>query len=358
MYTRSEICLSGPAMDPGASDSGSSRGCPLNPSDMQAAQLSLESLRFLIDLYPYPVLVTDAVNEHIIAANDAAHQGFPSKELAGQSVAHVLCYEHKLIEPQEMVYFNRNWLILERNPFQWGNEACHIIMLKKPPGMPELSEIYTARDMVALVLHRLRSPLTAMQGYIDLLSMDPDSEQIRKRVAKLNTGMEQLNAMLNELESLHATERDSDPSNLRIDSIARSLVKELDEKERERIDVHLKDRNRVIKGNRDQLSRLVKLLLDNALEHPSGKKLPVIISVESALKISITNFGDPIPEYIRERMFSPFITDKAQHMGLGLTVASIIARQMGITIMLAGNSAVDGITFSLLMPPKCLCGDL
>ena len=352
-----EFSLCGTDPEPETRCTGPRRERHAYAAPMETAELSLESLRFLIDLYPQPVFITDPDDLTIIAANEAACRGCPGKQPAGQSTAHVLCYEQKLDEMQEMVYFGRTWLVLERYPFQWGDTSCNIIILKTPPGLPEKSEIHTARDMVALVLHRLRSPLTGMQGYIDLLSVDQDSEQISKRAGKLRIGMDQLNAMLNELESLHTTDWDYEPVNLRIESLLMELTGELSENDRERIELRRGKQSRMIRGNREKLTRLLKLLLNNALEHTSGKNQPIIITVDSPLKISITNYGSPIPEYLKVRMFSPFITDKARSMGLGLPIANMIAQQMGITIIHTSNSAEDGITFSLLLPPDCLCGN-
>jgi len=319
---------------------------------MKAAHLSRKQLRFLLEFYPFPAFITEARDQTILTVNANAARGFPGNHIAGKKLHGILCYRQKDGNLPEMAYFEKSWLVMEYHDFQWGETACQIVLLKPFPGLPGPAEAQSARDMAALVLHRLRSPLTGMQGYIDLLAVSPESDVIRKRVAKLASGMDQLNAMLDELESLHTQEWDYKPTNIRVASVILDVIKEMNVDADNRIQFRKEKENRVIRGNREKLEKLLKILVQNALEHPSGKNFPVVITAESPLRISITNFGDPVPEYIRTRMFYPFVTDKAQHMGLGLTLAMQIARQLGITIIPVRNSAEEGITFSLLLPPN------
>ncbi len=320
--------------------------------EMEAARLSLSDLRFLLDRYPLPAFVTNAGDETILAVNSYAASDFPGNHIAGKQLSGILCYRQNTGNLPDLAYFDRSWLVMERGIFQWGETACHLVLLKPFPGLPSPKEAQNARDMAALVLHRLRSPMTGMQGYIDMLADESDSEMTRKRVEKLGSGMEQLNAMLDELESLFTLDREYKPVNIRIESVVLDLIGEMDEADAKRIQFRKEKESRMIRGNREKLERLLKLLLTNALEHPSGKNFPVVITTDSPLRISITNYGDPVPEHIRSRMFYPFVTDKAQHMGLGLSLACQISRQMGITVVPAGNSAESGITFSLLLPPN------
>jgi hypothetical protein len=352
MYLPNEILPTGTDIDPECTLIGDFFGPEPYLRDMEAAHISLKDLRFLLDVHPWPAFITDAADQTILAVNTSAVNGFPGNGLAGKTLPGILCYRQDIPGLPELVYFNRSWLVLERNPFQWGDTECHTVLLKPFPGLPGAGDVQSARDMAALVLHRLRSPLTGMQGYIDLLANDPDSEMMRKRIGKLGFGMEQLNAMLDELEALHMQDREFIPANIRVGSVILDLVRDMETALGERLAFRNEKESPVIRGSREKLTRLLKILVTNALEHPGSKNLPVTITVDSPLRISITNYGDPVPEYIWPRIFYPFVTDKAQHMGLGLTLACQIARQMGITVIPASNSAENGITFSLLLPPN------
>jgi hypothetical protein len=352
MHLPDEPLLTGTDTEPDFTLIGDFFGPEPYLQEMEAAHTSLKDLRFLLDVHPWPAFITDAGDQTILAANSSAVNGFPGSSLAGKNLSGILCYRQEIPGLPVMVYFNRSWLVLERNPFQWGETECHTVVLKPFPGLPGAGDVQSARDMAALVLHRLRSPLTGMQGYIDLLANDPDSEMMRKRVGKLGFGMEQLNAMLDELEALHMQDREYNPTNIRVASVILDLLRDFEEASGERLEFRNEKESPVIRGSREKLTRLLKILVINALEHPAGKNFPVTITVDSPLRVSITNYGDPVPEYIWPRIFYPFVTDKARHMGLGLTLACQIARQMGITVIPASNSAENGITFSLLLPPN------
>lgn len=337
--------------EPSEADSSTASG---RGSPDQQENHSLHGLKLLINLHSDPVFIVNTTDETILLANSAAAAHYPERSLENVCLSHILCYKQQVSDACDMVYFDEGWLVSEKVTFSWGDFTLDMILLTSCPGLPTIREIHTARDMVGLVLHRLRSPMTGMQGYLDMLMDDPMAKQIRHRVTRLSSGMEQLHDMLDELETLHTTESGHDLSNINMESVAKDYITGLDKKSQKRIEIRKNGRNQPILSNRQKIGKLFQLLISNALEHTSGKRKPIVIAIDSPVKVRITNYGDPIPDYLRERVFSPFITDKAQNMGIGLTIAYLICRQLGITILQTSNSKKTGITFTLLLPPRCL----
>ncbi|MBP3191929.1 sensor histidine kinase [Natronogracilivirga saccharolytica] len=313
---------------------------------------SMQGLKLLINMQPNPVFLTNKSDGTILLANDTVSALYPERSLENVPVSNILCYEEQISEACNMVYFDEEWLVCEKQTFAWEDLSLEMIMLSPCPGLPSMKEIHTARDMVGLVLHRLRSPMTGMQGYLDMLMDDPMAKQIRHRVTKLSSGMDQLNDMLDELETLHTAETRHDVSSINVGSVAMDYIKSLDKKTQKRIEIRQHSRGQAISSSRQKIEKLFQLLITNALEHTAGKRKPVQIILESPLKVHVTNYGDPVPEYLNERIFSPFITNKPQNMGIGLTIAYLICRQLGITIIQTSNSGKKGVTFTLLLPPR------
>lgn len=88
-----------------------------------------------------------------------------------------------------------------------------------------------------------------------------------------------------------------------------------------------------IEGNQNQLSQLVSILIDNAIQHGTdGKEVIVRLhTVKNHVVLSVINSGPPIPDDVKTRLFERFYrADEARsedggHYGLGLAIARAIA---------------------------------
>ena len=90
--------------------------------------------------------------------------------------------------------------------------------------------------------------------------------------------------------------------------------------------------NLFVTGNEAQLKQLVCVLTDNAVSHGEAGR-DVTVSLEAAhkeLRLSVVNYGEEIPEEVREHLFERFYrADEARsgddkHYGLGLAIAKAI----------------------------------
>lgn len=103
-----------------------------------------------------------------------------------------------------------------------------------------------------------------------------------------------------------------------------------------------------------RLSQLVSNLVANALTHgEEGGTVTVRAALEGEdLELSVSNTGEPIPPAALERLFQPFargeIRPGRQGLGLGLYIASEIARAHGGTLTAA--STAEETRFTLRMP--------
>jgi signal transduction histidine kinase len=105
--------------------------------------------------------------------------------------------------------------------------------------------------------------------------------------------------------------------------------------------------------DRARIAQLLSNLLGNALTHGAADEpIHVRASVEgSDFELSVANRGEPIPPATRERLFRPFTRASAQPnkqgLGLGLYIASEIARAHGGTLDVASTPAETRFTFRM-----------
>ena len=66
--------------------------------------------------------------------------------------------------------------------------------------------------------------------------------------------------------------------------------------------------------------------------------------------IKISNEGSAIPPEINDHIFHPFVTSKANNLGIGLTMALIYTNQFGGTIFQTENGEESKISFTICFP--------
>jgi sigma-B regulation protein RsbU (phosphoserine phosphatase) len=102
-----------------------------------------------------------------------------------------------------------------------------------------------------------------------------------------------------------------------------------------------------------RIGQLTSNLLGNAITHGDAT-VPVQLSARvegGELIIAVTNGGAPIPEATIERLFQPFFRgqnqDRSQGLGLGLHIASEIAKAHGGMITVASNEVATCFIFRM-----------
>jgi signal transduction histidine kinase len=113
---------------------------------------------------------------------------------------------------------------------------------------------------------------------------------------------------------------------------------------------------RPVAADTARIAQLFSNLLANALTHgdPSGQVAVRASSGERGFELSVANPGVPIPPETQERLFQPFwrASDRSdqQGLGLGLYIASEIARAHGGTLEVASSPEETRFTFRMPAP--------
>lgn len=110
-------------------------------------------------------------------------------------------------------------------------------------------------------------------------------------------------------------------------------------------------------GSRIQLTQLISVLLDNAVEHATGAQIDVTLKQKGHTAIlTVANEGQEIPPEKRRHLFDRFYrvdearTAEGQHYGLGLSIARAVAQSHGGNIRLDIQGSM--VIFSVTLPIK------
>jgi signal transduction histidine kinase len=100
----------------------------------------------------------------------------------------------------------------------------------------------------------------------------------------------------------------------------------------------------------DQVRRSLDNLVLNAIQNtPAGGSIILCATrAHDRILLRVSDTGPGVPEGIRERLFEPFVTGRADGTGLGLAIVREIARAHGGDARLLASS--QGAVFELELP--------
>jgi signal transduction histidine kinase len=100
----------------------------------------------------------------------------------------------------------------------------------------------------------------------------------------------------------------------------------------------------------EQIRRALDNLILNALQNtPSGGCVTITATArEVKLLLNVSDTGPGVASDLRERLFEPFVTGRADGTGLGLAIVREIARAHGGDVRLVSNAV--GSTFAIELP--------
>ncbi len=193
------------------------------------------------------------------------------------------------------------------------------------------------KNAVTNISHDLRTPLTAIFGYLDLLEKQEKTPETEKYLKIIGERCESLKSLTEELFKYSViltvagemkTER-MIINNVLEESVAgyyATLVEHNIVPE-----INLPDKKVVCLADRSALSRIFSNLLNNAVKYSSGD-LSIILDEHGKMVFSNTASG--LDEVQVQRLFDRFYTVESarKSMGLGLAISRTLAEQMGGSI--------------------------
>lgn len=221
----------------------------------------------------------------------------------------------------------------------------------------------TAGELAAIIVHELNQPLGAISSYVgaaqlefaDLLNANPSLREILTETLRLTHRASGIVRSIRDLVRQH--DHQSVPLNLGaiLEESFAYVQREFDSRQiRSAIDVPCS--LPAVRGDRIQLQQLFLNLFLNAMDAMSEvdgrtRQLTVRVAVVAGniLKVSIIDTGPGIASNVIPRVFEPFVTNKTNGIGLGLSLCRSIAEAHGGRIR-AHSVQGQGACFEVLLP--------
>ena len=200
------------------------------------------------------------------------------------------------------------------------------------------------KDAVTNISHDLRTPLTAICGYLELLKKEDQSDAVRRYLTIITERTEAMKALTEELFRYSVIASTSDsmelvPVNINHvleESIAANYAALSNAGITPEIIIPKEAVHRSL--NRAALIRIFNNLITNAVRYSDGD---LTIELREDARISFSNTAAELDEIQVGKLFDRFYTVESarQSTGLGLSIAKILTEQMGgeISANYAGN---------------------
>lgn len=305
-----------------------------------------------------PVFILDEQTDTILATNQHSVIKTVSGALAGKHIDRVIYRQNgnrSDISTGSLVYYHNNWYTTNLTPFCYAGDSYIKMKLEKTAGSQERATVDAVQQCISMMLHRLRSPLAALQGYTDLLLEEDHSGNSGHFAGRIDTAVQVISGLLNEFEEFLTLNSEEDYKMVPLSVLMESVIESYPETDKRNIEM-CSAGNTMMVGSQKKTIAMLHFLLDNAIEHAPEKDQAVSVSFKLPHVIEITNrIGhNPGSETDLYKMFQPFYTSRADKTGLGLTSAQVLAQQIGATIRPRYNHHDKTITFAIHFSTKMI----
>ncbi|MHB8129775.1 MAG: sensor histidine kinase [Mobilitalea sp.] len=192
------------------------------------------------------------------------------------------------------------------------------------------------REMIANISHDLRTPLTAIKGYQQLMEKGELSEEQQQKLKIAKKYTDELGTLIEhffEYSSLTNIDLKLNRERINLTSLViECLAGSVNNFEENKLTVHFEDTEPVfVLADREMTTRIIQNLIRNCIDHSNGDITVKLLSNKCAI-ISFVNPVKNSSEIDTKRLFDRFYTaDKARGKttGLGLSIVKLLSEQMG-----------------------------
>jgi signal transduction histidine kinase/putative methionine-R-sulfoxide reductase with GAF domain len=208
--------------------------------------------------------------------------------------------------------------------------------------------------MLAGLLHDLKTPMTIISGYAQLMASSDEAMQREKYVEQIQRQFDLMSGMTREVLAFARGDTDLVVRKVYVNRFTEELTTQLGAAVAGRgIDFEVEARyDGTAYFDEQKLMRVFHNLTSNAVEAmPEGGHLKVRVDREAdELVWTVTDTGPGIPAQVHNRLFELFATGRKGGTGLGLAIVKRVVDDHHGTIRC--DTGPTGTTFTIRMPAK------
>lgn len=192
------------------------------------------------------------------------------------------------------------------------------------------------KKAVTNISHDLRTPLTAISGYLDLLDREEKSDTVNRYIWIIRNRIEALKQLTEELFRYSVISSTPETSMQRMDLcrvLEESLLSFYGTMQQKGIIPQIQMPEKKVERELDPsaMNRIFSNILSNALKYSDGD---LRVTMDESGVITFSNSANSLDPVTVGRLFDRFYTVETAHnsTGLGLSIAKLLTERMGGTI--------------------------
>ena len=216
------------------------------------------------------------------------------------------------------------------------------------------------QNMMLTVSHDLRSPLTSIKGYAELIGETTQNYKCKEYEEAIMQSSERMLMLLNTLLSYYRLDTGKEEVEMmpfRVKDILKSLLIEYEpiaEMKDVEIDSAFTGDDTVVMGDRKRILHIAGNILSNAVKFTNKGRVSVNVGyADNTLTIKVQDTGTGMSEEQIKRIFAPFNrlenADTQEGFGLGLSIAKALTDLLGGRIDVESHTGFGSI-FTVSIP--------
>jgi phosphoserine phosphatase RsbU/P len=216
-------------------------------------------------------------------------------------------------------------------------------------------------QFVAVLGHDLRNPLASIGAGTRILMREPRSEAESRVLAMMQAAVFRMAGLIDNVMDFARARLGGDIVLRRnaeqpLQPMLHQVVDELRAANPDRTIEEHYDLTRSVNCDRARMGQMLSNMVGNALLHGASDR-PVRVEAATTsemFELAVANEGEPIPAVAMAKLFQPFVRGEAraskQGLGLGLYIASEIARAHNGTLSVVSSEKETRFTFRMPLP--------
>ena len=220
-------------------------------------------------------------------------------------------------------------------------------------------ELEKKDEFIGVASHELKTPLTSLKGYVQLIGQSELPEPVKVYIEKANSSLNKLQHLINDLLDVSKIKAGRLKFDTTIFDLS-ELVKQCVENCRYIYSSHKLteelEQNIMINGNEERLEQVLMNLINNAVKYSSDNK-EIIVRVEKdsdKATVSIIDFGIGLSSEDQEKIFDRFFRVANNEvyipgLGMGLYISAGIIKEHNGALSVK-SKLKEGSVFSFSLP--------
>ncbi len=192
--------------------------------------------------------------------------------------------------------------------------------------------------------HELRNPLASISAAAQFLQ---EGRNDREFIDMLSTETKRLANLVNDF-LLFSRPSDAPKEEVDLSETLKSLINRQESDKKISLEII---NNAAVIANRTFMGVALNNIIKNAIEAAKSEIRVSLLRNQKETRIEIEDDGAGIDKDMKDRIFEPFVTTKANGTGLGLAIAYRIITSLGGNIMV-NKSPFGGAKFTIVFPAK------